>query len=124
RSGPRRSRQSPLLSYPAHRRVERPGRLRHYFRGAAPGEARPLSRLARGALRAAGAHQRSSRGKLAARSMSRGPLQNFRGLRALVLAPEDHNRKILHETLERLGLVVTCYEPQGPDETPVSLVAW
>ena len=48
--------------------------------------------------------------------MSRGPVQNVRGLRALVLAPADHNRRILRETLERRGRLVACHDSPGADE--------
>ena len=45
--------------------------------------------------------------------MTRRPVQNFRGVRATVLAPDDGNRAVLAATLERLGLIVTC-QATGP----------
>ena len=44
--------------------------------------------------------------------MTRRPIQNFRGVRAGVVAPDDGNRAVLAATLERLGLVVAC-RPAG-----------
>ena len=48
-AGPRagRRRQPPLLPHAAHRRLDRGGRLRGHLRGARPGAARPVLRLAR-----------------------------------------------------------------------------
>ncbi len=39
--------------------------------------------------------------------MTRRPIQNFRGLSAVIVAPDDGNRAVLAATLERLGLAVT-----------------
>lgn len=51
--------------------------------------------------------------------MTRRLIQNFRGVRASIVAPDDGNRGILVATLERLGLAVACH-PAGlqPDEAP------
>jgi AmiR/NasT family two-component response regulator len=55
--------------------------------------------------------------------MKRRLVQNFRGVQALLLGPDDQNRQPLSQTLERLGLVVTCYEPQGIDSRTEALIA-
>ncbi len=39
------------------------------------------------------------------------PMQNFRGLDALLLVPEDQNRAVLERTLQRLGLAVQMHDP-------------
>jgi response regulator NasT len=44
--------------------------------------------------------------------MTRRPIQNFRGLSAVIVAPDDSNRAVLAATLERLGLAVTS-RPAG-----------
>ena len=44
--------------------------------------------------------------------MTRRPIQNFRGLSAVIVAPDDGNRAVLAATLERLGLAVTS-RPTG-----------
>jgi AmiR/NasT family two-component response regulator len=55
--------------------------------------------------------------------MKRRLAQNFRGVQALVLGPDDQNRHTLSQTLGRLGLGVTCHEPQGVDSRTETLVA-
>jgi AmiR/NasT family two-component response regulator len=40
--------------------------------------------------------------------MIRRPIQNFRGVRAGIVAPDDGNRAVLAATLERLGLSAVC----------------
>jgi two-component system, response regulator / RNA-binding antiterminator len=54
--------------------------------------------------------------------MKRKLVQNFRGIQALLLGPDDQNRQTLSQALEPLGLVVTCYEPQGTDSQTKSLI--
>jgi AmiR/NasT family two-component response regulator len=44
--------------------------------------------------------------------MTRRPIQNFRGLNAVIVAPDDGNRAVLAATLGRLGLGVTS-RPAG-----------
>lgn len=39
------------------------------------------------------------------------PVSNFRGLRAVVLHRQDHNRDALESQLRRIGLLVTCLTP-------------
>jgi len=45
--------------------------------------------------------------------MTRRPIQNFRGLSAVIVAPDDGNRAVLAATLGRLGLAVTS-RPTAP----------
>jgi two-component system, response regulator / RNA-binding antiterminator len=55
--------------------------------------------------------------------MKRRLVQNFRGVQALLLGPDDQNRQTLSQALEPLGLVVSCYEPQGIDSRTESRIA-
>jgi AmiR/NasT family two-component response regulator len=48
--------------------------------------------------------------------MTRRPIQNFRGVHASIVAPDDGNRVVLAATLERLGLVVSCLTAGPPAE--------
>jgi AmiR/NasT family two-component response regulator len=50
-------------------------------------------------------------------------VQNFRGVQALLLGPDDQNRQTLSQVLEPLGLVVSCYEPQGIDSRTEARIA-
>ena len=50
-----------------------------------------------------------------------GPIQSFRGLRALVLHGADHNRAALERTLGQFGLEVTLLEP-GIEAVPGPLL--
>lgn len=50
-----------------------------------------------------------------------GPIQSFRGRRALVLHPADQNRTVLERTLIRLGLSVELHEPAEMETLPESL---
>lgn len=47
---------------------------------------------------------------------------NFRGLPALVLHRQDHNRDALEAQLRRIGLVVTCLTPLGGGALPAAEV--
>lgn len=55
--------------------------------------------------------------------MKRRLVQNFRGVQALLLGPEDQNRQTLSQALEPLGLIVSCYEPQGIDSQTEERIA-
>lgn len=50
-----------------------------------------------------------------------GPIQSFRGRRALLLHPADENSAVLERTLGRLGLAVERLEPAGIARVPESL---
>jgi AmiR/NasT family two-component response regulator len=50
-----------------------------------------------------------------------GPIQSFRGKRALLLHPADENCGVLERTLGRLGLAVERLEPAGLTTVPESL---
>jgi AmiR/NasT family two-component response regulator len=48
------------------------------------------------------------------------PVTNFRGLRALLLHRQDHNRDALESQLRRIGLLVTCTAPLGNAVLPAA----
>ena len=48
------------------------------------------------------------------------PVTNFRGLRALLLHRQDHNRDALESQLRRIGLQVVCTAPLGNGELPAA----
>lgn len=47
-------------------------------------------------------------------------IQNFRGMRALVIHPDDHNRRVLISVLGKLGLSVQPLDPQDPDRAALA----
>lgn len=49
---------------------------------------------------------------------------NFRGLRAVVLHRQDHNRDALESQLRRIGLLVTCLTPLGGGSLPAADVVF
>jgi AmiR/NasT family two-component response regulator len=48
------------------------------------------------------------------------PVTSFRGLRALLLHRQDHNRDALESQLRRIGLLVTCAAPLGDGGLPAA----
>jgi AmiR/NasT family two-component response regulator len=48
------------------------------------------------------------------------PITNFRGLRAVLLHRQDHNRDALESQLRRIGLVVTCTTPLAGGALPAA----
>jgi AmiR/NasT family two-component response regulator len=48
------------------------------------------------------------------------PITNFRGLRALLLHRQDHNRDALESQLRRIGLQVVCTAPLGNGRLPAA----
>jgi AmiR/NasT family two-component response regulator len=48
------------------------------------------------------------------------PVTSFRGLRALLLHRQDHNRDALESQLRRIGLLVTCTAPLGDGGLPAA----
>lgn len=47
--------------------------------------------------------------------MSPGPVQSFRGVKALILHGADQNRAVLERTLAQLGLAVEALDPTAPE---------
>jgi AmiR/NasT family two-component response regulator len=52
------------------------------------------------------------------------PITNFRGLRAVVLHRQDHNRDALESQLRRIGLLVACLTPLGGGSLPAADVVF
>ena len=94
-------------------------RVRGVMGGRNPDAARSLSRQPQ--YRATSRTRRTSgaRPTTGCRHMS-SPVTNFRGLRAVLLHRQDHNRDALESQLRRIGLLVICVAPLGGTGLPAA----
>ena len=119
RSGLDRPREQPRLADAPDRPIRCRGRVRGVVGGRNPDAARSLSRQPQ--YRATSRTRRTSGAcpTTGCRHMS-SPVTNFRGLRAVLLHRQDHNRDALESQLRRIGLLVICVAPLGGAGLPAA----